>query len=81
MYFVQFQDFFGVALEVLDNNFGSAVLAWSSMYMLHMYRWIVTRLRHFNLPVVYGLPTVGKTLVAQCGAWLNGCTDLQFASR
>ncbi|XP_052780058.1 uncharacterized protein LOC128217159 [Mya arenaria] len=69
------------AVVVLGDNFGAAAMAWGYMFILHRYRWILESLRHFNLPVLYGPPTAGKTLVANCGAWLNGCTELQIASR
>nr|XP_022325826.1 uncharacterized protein LOC111125894 [Crassostrea virginica] len=66
---------------ILHENIGPAILAWSSMYGLNLYSKWMDELRHFNLPVLYGPPTAGKTLIAQCAAWMNGCSELQIASR
>ena len=75
---------------ILHENIGPAILAWSSMYGLNLYsKWmddlrhffLPFELRHFNLPVFYGRPTAGKILIAQCAAWMNGCSELQIASK
>ena len=55
---------------IFHENIGPAILAWSSMYGLNLYsKWMEER-KHFNLPVLYGPPAVGKSLIAQCAAWI-----------
>ncbi|XP_061190558.1 uncharacterized protein LOC133198484 [Saccostrea echinata] len=74
-------EFLGRAEDILHENIGPAILSWASMYGLNLYTKWMEELRHFNLPVLYGPPTAGKTLIAQCAAWLNGCSELHIASR
>lgn len=73
--------FLGKAEVILKENIGPAILAWSSMYSLNLYQKWMDTIRHFNLPMLYGPPTAGKTLIAQCAAWMNGCSELHIASR
>ncbi|KAJ8320803.1 hypothetical protein KUTeg_002390, partial [Tegillarca granosa] len=67
--------------EILKEVIGPAILAWSAMYGLNFYNWLIDTTRNFNLPILYGQPMAGKTLIASCAAWLNGCTDIHIASR
>jgi hypothetical protein len=73
--------FINIAEEILKVNIGPAIMAWSTMYGLNLYGKWLSNIRHFNLPMLYGPPTAGKTLIAQCAAWLNGCSELHIASR
>ncbi|XP_055999024.1 uncharacterized protein LOC130047675 [Ostrea edulis] len=73
--------FLGKAEVILKENIGPAILAWSSMYSLNLYQKWMDTIRHFNLPMLYGPPTAGKTLIAHCAAWMNGCSELHIASR
>ncbi|XP_076071798.1 uncharacterized protein LOC143043309 [Mytilus galloprovincialis] len=75
------KEFLTKSSTIFDNNFGPAILAWSSMYAMTLYKKFLKEIGHFNLPVLHGLPGVGKTLIAQCGAWLVGCTNLHFMGR
>eukprot|EP00105_Crassostrea_gigas_P036528 XP_019920676.1 PREDICTED: uncharacterized protein LOC105322964 [Crassostrea gigas] len=74
-------DFLDLAVEKLELNAGPAILSWAAMYSLQLYRKWMAEVRHINLPVLYGPPTAGKTTIAQCGAWLNGCSEIHIASR
>lgn len=65
----------------LGDSFGPAMIAWASMYSLNQYQHNMDMLRHFNLPLIYGEPMAGKTLIATCAAWLNGCPKTAIASR
>ncbi|XP_062595941.1 uncharacterized protein LOC134257326 [Saccostrea cucullata] len=49
------------------------------MYRLNLYTKWMEKLRHFNLPVLYGPPTAGKTWIAQCAAWLSDCPVCSLA--
>lgn len=75
------KDFLVEAEQILGDNVGAALLAWSAMYGANRYQWVVEQSRNYNLPVLYGEPMAGKTLIASCAAWLNGCTETQVASR
>lgn len=74
------QHFIEKAEGILNDNIGPAILAWSAMYGLNLYTKWIEELRHFNLPLLFGPPTAGKTLIAQCAAWLTGCSELHIAS-
>lgn len=69
------------AKRFLGEAFGPAMTAWFSMHSLNLYQHIMNMLRHFNLPLIYGEPMAGKTLIATCAAWLNGCPKTAIASR
>ena len=75
------KEFLLFAYEVLDNNVAPALMSWSSMYSLQLYQKFIQEMRHCNVPILFGDSTVGKTLIAVCGAWLNGCQDIHIASR
>lgn len=76
-----FSFFLDEAKVHMANNFPAALFTWGSMYSLNLYTKWMSDFRQFNLPIIYGPSTVGKTLIAYCGAWLNGCQDFQVASR
>ncbi|VDI56066.1 Hypothetical predicted protein [Mytilus galloprovincialis] len=75
------RNLFDVADDILGSNIGPALLAWDSFYGLHQYQWLSANTRHFNIPILYGEPMVGKTLIAMCAAWLTGCKETHIAFR
>ncbi|CAC5355863.1 unnamed protein product [Mytilus coruscus] len=64
------QEFLAIASTIFDNNFGPAILAWSSMYAMTMYKKILKEIDHFNLPVLHGLSGFGERSVKRL---LTGC--------
>lgn len=75
------RQFINLAHGILGDNISPALLSWSDMYGSNNYQWIVEQHRNYNLPILYGEPMAGKTLIASCAAWLNGCTETHIASR
>ena len=59
-----FRRFLTAAEEILQANLALALLAWSAMYSINNYQWTVEHLCNFNIPILYGEPMAGKTLIA-----------------
>ncbi|CAG2217132.1 unnamed protein product [Mytilus edulis] len=71
-------DTLGAVAAIADEEYQWLI---PDFYGLHQYQWLSANTRHFNIPILYGEPMVGKTLIAMCAAWLTGCKETHIASR